>query len=206
MKKASLYLGVLTSNCELFRGRERKVEVPLARAPPASPRSRAPPPPRSPLRVPPGSPRSDLPPLTRLLPPSASSRPKLFFLISKVPHWLAADILRFPSSQTYFSFLSYLPILLFHQFIAFYGIMYFHSTWHLFPTSSHCPPHLNHCFKILVFVFTLFSLFCHLFTFHVSFFTVDAITLFGLQLLKMSRRGTLLLTFRLLTASLEQHP
>ena len=43
----------------------------------------------------------------------------------------------FPSSQTYFSFLSYLPILLFHQFIAFYGIMYFHSTWHLFPTSAH---------------------------------------------------------------------
>ena len=108
MKKTSLYLGVLTSNCELFWGRDRKVEVPLARAPPGSPRSRAPPPPRSPLRVPPGSPRSDLPPLSRLLPPpaSASSRPKLFFLISKVPHWLAADIFPLarhisPSCPTY---------------------------------------------------------------------------------------------------------
>ena len=101
------------------------MEVPLARAPPGSPKSplRVPPgSPRSPLRTPPGSPRSDLPPLARLpLPASPSSRPKLFFLLSRVPHWLFAILGFHSTNQTSLCFLLYLPIFLLHhhQFIAF---------------------------------------------------------------------------------------
>ena len=172
---------VITSNWELFRGRDRKVEVPLARAPtgstrsplrapPGSPKSplRAPPgSPKSPLRVPPGSPRSDLPPLPPP-PVSPNSRPKLFFLLSKVPHWLFA-ISGFSLYKPDISLLLLLPPHL---------LMHSPSTYCLFEkvffriSITSLP-----LFSFLFFLFTLSLLFCHLSAVY-SFFTVTAITWF----------------------------
>ena len=156
------------------------MEVPLARAPtgstrsplrapPGSPKSplRAPPgSPKSPLRVPPGSPRSDLPPLPP--PVSPNSRPKLFFLLSKVPHWLFA-ISGFSLYKPDISLLLLLPPHL---------LMHSPSTYCLFEkvffriSITSLP-----LFSFLFFLFTLSLLFCHLSAVY-SLFAVTAITWF----------------------------
>ena len=141
------------------------MEVPLARAPPGSPRSPLRVPPGSPsslLRLPPGSPKSDLPPLTRLPPPpppppaSPNSRPKLFFLLSKVPHWLFAISCCFHYyNKPGISLFLLLPphLLIFINLLLFEEMCIFHLN------SSH----LYHCFyfcslfSIFLFSFAIFS-------------------------------------------------